>query len=386
MDAATAYIPVAYGLPGNTFHIGYNEKPYYAAIPGVSPGFHNPQSFRMHPDTIFVGGFPSSTTEKDLRMFFENYGEVKDVKLPHDEKGASRGYGFIKFSNEEMAGKILKAAESSDGKLDLNGRKINVARAMRRVQQPTFSPADYLLATPSGHIIRNPYVCSPIPFALTQPSELNGISILRTQMQFYNMATGGVGMQQQGQCGSYEVGSGDGTQNMRTIQDTQNQNFEQYQTMVASAASPSLYATAMMQQEPLNNTQQISMKEHFLKNKPIYVATTQFLLPSNTPTHRHELLPPNDLIYAFHQNYCWPMVPVPQASTVNSLELSYQQSYNDGAQRHFSSGEMHRTGFSRNSLMKSGQSRCAQKYPSFTGGRRCKQNSITASKLNELEN
>lgn len=44
-------------------------------------------------------------------MFFENYGEVKDVKLPHNEKGSSKGYGFIKFSNEEMAGKILKTAE-----------------------------------------------------------------------------------------------------------------------------------------------------------------------------------------------------------------------------------------------------------------------------------
>lgn len=69
MDAATAYIPVAYGLPGNNFNIGYGDKPYFAPIPGVSPEFHNLQGYLVQPDTIFVGGFPLSVSNVHFSSF-----------------------------------------------------------------------------------------------------------------------------------------------------------------------------------------------------------------------------------------------------------------------------------------------------------------------------
>lgn len=393
MDAATAYTPVAYGMPGNTFHMGYSEKPVYAALPGVSPGFQNPQGNRAHPDTVFVGGFATTTTEKDLRNFFEKYGDIKEVKLPIDEKGTSRGYGFIKFTTEEMATKILKIAESSGGKIELNGRRINVARAMRRAQQHAFSPADYLLATPSGHLVATTamggrYLYSPIPLTLAQSSNLNANGIPQAQMQFYNMANGALSMQQQqGQCSPYEVGGGDGTPSGRSIAEMHNQSFEQYQPLVTGTPSPPAY-TSVVQQDAINNAQQLSAKEQPLT--PITPSNANpFMLPQLSPCYA-QMLPQTDmvhysqmtsypLVYALNNfqqyglpgGFVLPMVQVPGNSGVNSLEVSYQQNYSEGAQRSFGSGEMPRSHFSRSGGMKAmGQNRYGQKNLSFTGGKK----------------
>lgn len=72
--------------------------------------------------TLFVGRISYETTEKQLRQEFEQYGNVKKVRLVEDDEGKSRGYGFVEYENESD----LKAAyKYADGK-KIDGRRVVV--------------------------------------------------------------------------------------------------------------------------------------------------------------------------------------------------------------------------------------------------------------------
>uniref|UniRef100_A0A0B7A1C1 RRM domain-containing protein n=1 Tax=Arion vulgaris TaxID=1028688 RepID=A0A0B7A1C1_9EUPU len=56
---------------------------------------------------IFVGGLSWETTTKDLREYFEKYGEVTNCTLKTDlETRKSRGFGFVVFSASETVDKV----------------------------------------------------------------------------------------------------------------------------------------------------------------------------------------------------------------------------------------------------------------------------------------
>jgi len=65
--------------------------------------------------------------EDDMRELFAPYGELEDVKLIIDRMtGRSKGFGFVKFVNEEDAARAL--AELNDKEVDGREIKITVAR------------------------------------------------------------------------------------------------------------------------------------------------------------------------------------------------------------------------------------------------------------------
>ena len=79
--------------------------------------------------SIFIGNLPFEASESDVRVTFEQYGEVRRVTLMTDrETGLPRGFAFVEMPNdEEAAGAIA----------DLNGRPagsrsltVNEARPM----------------------------------------------------------------------------------------------------------------------------------------------------------------------------------------------------------------------------------------------------------------
>lgn len=46
--------------------------------------------------------------ESDIRRYFEKYGPVRDVQLMRDPNtGASRGFGFITFTDNKVAEKLI---------------------------------------------------------------------------------------------------------------------------------------------------------------------------------------------------------------------------------------------------------------------------------------
>ena len=48
---------------------------------------------------IFIGNLNSRTTEKELRLLFEPFGEVRSVKIAVDDHNQrSRGFGFVSMA------------------------------------------------------------------------------------------------------------------------------------------------------------------------------------------------------------------------------------------------------------------------------------------------
>ena len=81
----------------------------------------------MQQNKLYVGNFPYSVNELQLRNLFAVYGEIEDLAFITDKyTGRPKGFAFITFSTQQAAEKALQ----QDGQ-DLDGRplKVNVAKA-----------------------------------------------------------------------------------------------------------------------------------------------------------------------------------------------------------------------------------------------------------------
>jgi hypothetical protein len=76
--------------------------------------------------TVFIGNISFDATEEALRMLFSSVGQVTSLRLVADrETGKRKGFGFIEFSDSEMA---LSAARNLD-EIDFHGRPLRVKLA-----------------------------------------------------------------------------------------------------------------------------------------------------------------------------------------------------------------------------------------------------------------
>jgi cold-inducible RNA-binding protein len=75
---------------------------------------------------VYVGNLPHSTTEADLRAFFEAYGTVDKASIVADrETGRSRGFGFVEMRDSGEADKAIAALNGTE----LGGRTLTVNEA-----------------------------------------------------------------------------------------------------------------------------------------------------------------------------------------------------------------------------------------------------------------
>jgi nucleolin len=77
--------------------------------------------------TIFVGNLSYSVDREQVKQFFEEAGEVVDVRLSTFEDGSMKGYGHVEFATAEAAQKALEFANH-----DLMGRPVRVDIAVER--------------------------------------------------------------------------------------------------------------------------------------------------------------------------------------------------------------------------------------------------------------
>lgn len=80
---------------------------------------------------LFIKNLEKGVTTRELYDTFSLFGEILSCKITTDDKGNSKGYGFIHFSNKESAD---KAIEKLNEKV-INGKKIYVANFLPRVQR-----------------------------------------------------------------------------------------------------------------------------------------------------------------------------------------------------------------------------------------------------------
>lgn len=92
---ALATSPYASGVTTPTLHP--------AAVPQLDAAYAAAAAANLQPpakDTtwtkLFVGGLPYTTTDQELREFFEEFGEIEEAAVIIDRQtGKSKGYGFV---------------------------------------------------------------------------------------------------------------------------------------------------------------------------------------------------------------------------------------------------------------------------------------------------
>ncbi|GAA5802313.1 Glycine-rich RNA-binding protein 4, mitochondrial [Helicostylum pulchrum] len=78
---------------------------------------------------LFVGGLAWQTGDQSLRQKFEEFGDVVEATVVNDrDTGRSRGFGFVKFSNDDDATKAVEAMNDQE----FEGRRIRVDKATDR--------------------------------------------------------------------------------------------------------------------------------------------------------------------------------------------------------------------------------------------------------------
>lgn len=85
---------------------------------------------------LFIGGLSWSTTEDELRLAFDRFGDIREAVVVTDrETGRSRGFGFVTFEANSSA---QSAIESMNGST-LDGRTLVVNEARERARQSGFA-------------------------------------------------------------------------------------------------------------------------------------------------------------------------------------------------------------------------------------------------------
>ncbi|XP_077447286.1 embryonic polyadenylate-binding protein-like [Stigmatopora argus] len=80
---------------------------------------------------VYIKNFGEDYTEDNLKFVFSEFGRTLSVCVMKDERGHSRGFGFVNYANHEDA---QKAVEEMNGK-ELNGKFLYVGRAQKRLER-----------------------------------------------------------------------------------------------------------------------------------------------------------------------------------------------------------------------------------------------------------
>merc|ERR1712232_1269553 len=114
---------------------------------------------------LYIRNLSDNVTEQTLRDTFSKYGTITSCKLMADRDGASRGFGFVCFSNQEEAGKALKSNEKLDGK------PLYVAVAQRKAERRALMEIQHARRANFSHMANYPrgFPAHPSSFAPPGP-------------------------------------------------------------------------------------------------------------------------------------------------------------------------------------------------------------------------
>ena len=78
----------------------------------------------MEQNKLYVGNFPYSVDEAQLRGIFSQYGEISQLALIMDrDTGRPKGFGFITFATQAAAEKALGAERQGSRRPPAQGER-----------------------------------------------------------------------------------------------------------------------------------------------------------------------------------------------------------------------------------------------------------------------
>nr|XP_019951641.1 PREDICTED: embryonic polyadenylate-binding protein A-like isoform X1 [Paralichthys olivaceus] len=80
---------------------------------------------------VYIKNFGEDYSDEKFKGVFSAFGRTLSVRVMKDERGRSRGFGFVNYANHEDA---RKAVDEMNGK-ELNGKTIYVGRAQKRLER-----------------------------------------------------------------------------------------------------------------------------------------------------------------------------------------------------------------------------------------------------------
>jgi len=80
---------------------------------------------------VYVKNLAENIDEEKLKSIFEKYGPLKNVIIMRDDKGVSKGFGFVNFDSPEQA----EAAVNTLNNTDLDGKTVYVGRAQKKSER-----------------------------------------------------------------------------------------------------------------------------------------------------------------------------------------------------------------------------------------------------------
>ncbi|KAG4996279.1 hypothetical protein JHK84_027327 [Glycine max] len=91
------------------------------------------QILKYQASNLYVKNIDDDVTDKELRDLFSSCGTITSVKVMRDDKGISKGFGFVCFSNPEEAN---KAVRSFNGCM-FHRKPLYIAIAQRKMDRKT---------------------------------------------------------------------------------------------------------------------------------------------------------------------------------------------------------------------------------------------------------
>ena len=93
---------------------------------------------------IYVGNLPFSTTDAQLKNFFEQCGEITSVKIITDkETGRSKGFGFVEFTDTACVESAIALDGNELAGEDGRSRPLSISEAREREPRSATSSRQY---------------------------------------------------------------------------------------------------------------------------------------------------------------------------------------------------------------------------------------------------
>jgi len=104
---------------------------------------------------IFVGGFPASTSQKEMNDVFCMFGEIIEINIIESDDGFKR-YGFVTFRLISSADAVLSHYYNNRGReFSIRGHALNLSRALFKPKKQKGRPTAITMPDSSGPEVVN---------------------------------------------------------------------------------------------------------------------------------------------------------------------------------------------------------------------------------------